>query len=137
MYLWIHWFNDEQIFVTQIHNYFLANVLVGNACSLPQQCNGTGHSEVCSYGVCRCQQGYLQINGTCYQGTHMKKIDNFVTKEFSQETSMCTYRMQIVWVKNVGLSLQIWIISVMSFLTSLFQAVKYTQKLQLTVIVVK
>ena len=32
-------------------------------------------------------QGYLQIDGTCYQGTQMKKIDNFVTKEFSQETN--------------------------------------------------
>ena len=67
---WVYFCNT----ITQL---FLANVLVGIACSQPQQCTGTDHSGVCSYGFCQCKQGYLQVDGTCYQGTQMKKIDNF------------------------------------------------------------
>ena len=83
-------------------NFMIANVHVGDTCSFQQQCNGTDHSGVCSYGVCQCQQGYLQKDGTCYRGTQTKKIDNFVTKEVSYETNICTYRMQIVRVKNIS-----------------------------------
>ena len=32
----------------------------------------------------------------------MKKKDNFVTKEVSYETNICTYRIQIVGVKNIS-----------------------------------
>ena len=47
------------------------------------------------------------------------------------------FRMQIVGVKNVGLSLKMCFISVKSSLNCVFQAGKYSKKSQLKVIVVK
>ena len=65
----------------------------------------------------------------------MKKTDNFVKKILRDKHLY--FRMQIVGVKNVGLSLQICFISVKSSLNSVFQADKYSKKSQLKVIVVK
>ena len=127
MYIWIHWYYAEYISITQLHNYFSANVHVGDACSFQQQCNGTDHSGVCSNGFCQCQQGYLQKDETCYRGTQMKKIDNFVTKEVSYETNICTYGMQIVGVKNISFFKNMFI-SVMCCLNSLIQAQLSVQK---------